>query len=179
MKWKFVYLIITLLASSFVLRAQVEKNNKKNSSLLPLKKGNYWIYASSQSPDKRDTIKITKAKIVGIDTAYYYNQALLMVKNDTVFEIQPQLNGSGTTMVEYFSSDTDMNYRILVGGDAWAGRSVKKLKEPYKVNGKEYVNCYEFTDKLFSKSTVFSKGVGIIEMRYSDQTISLIEYKIK
>jgi hypothetical protein len=176
MKGKYLYSMIILLISTGVLPAQVSKNN---NSLLPLKMGNYWVYSSSQSPEKQDTVKIAKNKIIGKDTNYYFNQALLEEKKDTIFEIQLQPNGSGISTVQYFSSETDVNYKVLVGGDAWAGRSVKKLKGPYTVNGKKYTDCYEFTDKLYNKSTVFSKGVGIIEMKYPDQTISLIDYKVK
>jgi hypothetical protein len=179
MKWKYLYAIIILVASNCMLFAQITKNSKKSASLLPLAKGNYWVYSSSQSPDKTDTIKITQNKIIGSDTAYYFKEKLLLVKNDTIFEFQPQRNGNDVANVQYFRSDTDVDYRILVGGDAWAGRSVKKLKAPYKVNGKEYSDCYEFTDKLFGKTTVMSKGVGIIEMKYPDQTIFLVDYKIK
>jgi hypothetical protein len=179
MKRQYLFSFFILLAGSCMLSAQVTKGNKKNTCLLPLKIGNYWVYASSQSPEKRDTVRILNYRIVGTDTGYYFNQTLLKEKNDTVFEIQPQRNGSNISTVQYFSSETDLNYKILVGGDAWAGRSVKKLKEPYTVNGKKYLDCYEFTDKLYNKSTVFSKGIGIIEMRYPDQTISLIDFKVK
>lgn len=177
MPHKSLYLILLFLAIGFKIPAQVKKVTG-NTSLLPLKMGNYWVYTSSQSPEKRDTVEITRNKVVGMDTAYYFNNTLMMVKNDTVFEFQPQRNGTGLPSVQYFPSETDANYPILVGGDAWAGRSVKKIKQPYKVKGKEYNNCYEFRDVIYNKSTVFSKGIGIIEMRYPDQTISLVEYKI-
>jgi hypothetical protein len=178
MKWKSFYLILFFLASQLLVFAQVTKNNVRNTSLLPLKMGNYWVYSSSQA-DKKDTIKIIKTKIIGSDTAYYFKQSLMLVKNDTVFEFQLYGNGNPVPSVQYFPAEVDMNYTILVGGDAVAGRSVKKLKAPYKVNGKEYLDCYEFSDKLFNKTTIFARGVGIIEMRYPDQIISLIDYRIK
>lgn len=178
MKWKFFYSILFFLVSHVMVFSQTTKSNVQNTALLPLKKGNYWVYSSSLTPDKRDTIKILKTKIIGSDTAYYFKQSLMMVKNDTIFEFQPQRNGNPAANVQYFPSEVDMNYTILVGGDAAAGRSVKKLKVPYKLSGKEYLNCYEFTDRLFNKITIFSAGIGIIEMRYADQTISLIDYKI-
>jgi hypothetical protein len=178
MKCKCFYLFLFFLANNFMLLAQVTRNNTKSNALLPLKIGDYWVYSSSQSPAKYDTVMITQKKIIGSDTAYYFNSALMMIKNDTVFEFQPQRNGIEKASVQYFSSETEVNYRILVGGDAWAGRSVRKLKEPYKIKGKEYTNCYEFKDMLYNKVTVFSKGIGIIEMKYPDQIISLVDYKI-
>lgn len=178
MKWKPFYSIIFFLTSQLTLFAQLPKSDAQNTSLLPLKIGNYWVYVSSQAPDKKDTIKIVKTKIIGSDTCYYFKQSLMLVKNDTVFEFQLQGNGNPVASVQYFPA-VDMKYTILVGGDAIAGRSVKKLKAPYKVNGKEYQNCYEFSDKLFNKTTIFAAGVGIIEMRYPDQTISLVAYKVK
>jgi hypothetical protein len=177
MKWKSFYSIIFFLASQLLFFAQTPKSNTRNSSLLPLKIGNYWVYSSSQAPDKKDTIKITRNRIIGSDTCYYFKQSLMLVKNDTVFEFQLQGNGNPVVSIQYFPA-VDMNYTILVGGDAIAGRSVKRLKAPYKVNGKEYLNCYEFSDKLFNKTTIFAAGVGIIEMRYPDQTIFLVGYKI-
>jgi hypothetical protein len=170
--------IIFFLVIHLLTLAQLPKSNVRNSSLLPLKKGNYWVYSSSQAPDKRDTIKITRTKIIGSDTCYYFKQSLMLVKHDTVFEFQLQGNGNAVASVQYFPAEVDMNFTIPVGGDAMAGRSVKKLKIPYKVNGKEYLNCYEFSDKLFNKTTIFATGVGIIEMRYPDQIISLVGYKI-
>jgi hypothetical protein len=178
MKQKFLAIILLLVIHLMVF-AQIPKSNPRNTCLLPLKKGNYWVYSSSQEPDKRDTIKIARTKIIGVDTCYYFKQSLMLVKNDTVFEFQPQRNGNPVASVQYFPSEVDMNYTILVGGDAMAGRSVKKLKTPYNVNGKEYSDCYEFSDKLFNKTTIFAAGVGIIEMRYPDQIISLIACKIR
>lgn len=178
MKRKYLYSIIILLVSNCMI-AQVTKNSKKKTSILPLAMGNYWVYSSSQSPDKLDTVRVIKNKIVGTDTGYYFNQAVLMVKNDTIFELQSERNGHAVTSVQYFPSDTDVNYKIVVGGDAWTGRSVKKITGPYKVNGKEYAECYAFTDKLFGKTTIMARGVGVIEMKYPDQTVSLVKYKIK
>ncbi len=177
---KFIYSVFLLfIGIHFTLQAQTTSGNKKIKSLLPLKLGNYWVYSSTGEPDKKDTIKITKNKIAGRDTAYYFKHSLLMEKNDTIFEFQSQRMGTEKATVQYFPSVNELDYGVVVGGDSWGGRSVKKLKDPYIVNGKAYADCYEFRDKFANRTTVFSRGIGIIEMKIADQTISLIEYKIK
>jgi hypothetical protein len=69
----------------------------------------------------------------------------------------------------------------MMGGDVLVHRTVEKLEGSYKVNGKEYFNCYEFKSKSENGFyyEIISRGIGIIESRMNDRIRSLIAYKIK
>jgi hypothetical protein len=177
MKINLLLIIISFISFHFALSGQT--NSKKASQFIPLKVGNYWVYATSGN-QKPDTIKISKKKIIGTDTAYYYNGNFWMEKNDTVYEFQSQRNGYEFPTEQYFPSDKKIEYGILIGGDAYSPRTVEKIKGTYKVNGKEYPNCYEFSEKIDGgyAITIISKGIGIIEIKTPDRVVSLLEYKI-
>jgi hypothetical protein len=153
------------------------QNPKENSQLIPLKVGNYWVYSYSDQPNKPDTIIITKRKIIGSDTAYYYSGKLLMERNDTIYE----LNESEYPAVEYFPSDEETDYKIVSGTNITVRRTVTKLEKAYKVKGKLYSNCYQFVERMGNgfSYTIISMGIGIIEIETPYQIISLINYKVK
>ncbi|MDQ3047352.1 MAG: hypothetical protein M3R27_07370 [Bacteroidota bacterium] len=152
-----------------------------STQLIPLTIGNYWVYSNSDDAEKFDTVKITRTKIIRTDTGYYYNGNLWLERNDSVYEFQSQRSGSIFPTLQYFSSDKPVEYGIVIGGDVLSRRSVTKLKAPYTVKGKEYLNCYEFAERREKGYvfTIISKGIGIIEIRSPERTRSLTEYKIE
>ena len=68
-----------------------------------------------------------------------------------------------------------------MGGDALIPRTVEKLEGSYKVNGKEYFNCYIFKTKSEHGFyyVIISRGIGIIESGMNDRHTSLIDYKVE
>jgi hypothetical protein len=176
-----ITIITFLLSINFALYGQTINNKKNISQFFPLKVGNYWVYSYSNYPDKIDTIKITNKKIMGLDTAYIYNSNLWLERNDTIYEFQSQRNGYTFPTIQYFPSDKETEYGAMIGGDVLGLRTVKKLEGSYKVNGKEYFNCYEFKGKSENGFyyIIISQGIGIIETRIHDRIRSLIEYKIE
>jgi hypothetical protein len=175
------YFSIAFYFSMIILRLNGQNINNRSSQFIPLEIGNYWVYSSSEYPHRSDTIKITREKIIGSETGYYYNGNLWLERNDTLFEFQSQRNGYEFPTVQYFPSDKTITYQIVVGGDVLSHRTVTKLRSSYKVKGKEYKNCYEFTQKMDGGNEVIiiSYGIGIIEIRTPYRTTYLIDHKIK
>ena len=179
MKIHFCILPFILILVSNTL---VGQTNKKTSSFIPLKTGNYWVYALSDDPNKLDTVKITETKIVNdTDTGYYYDGNLWVVKNDSVFQYQSHRGGTEFRTLQYFPSKSSKIYKVVVQGDILGQRKVSKLKKPYVVKGKKYTNCYRFTQVTPNADEVItiSKGIGIIEIKNSTRTRSLVSYKIQ
>jgi len=182
MKLTITITIITFLLSiNFALYGQTINNKKNTPQFFPLKVGNYWVYSYSNHPGKIDTIKITKKKILGLDTAYFYNSNLWLERNDTIYEFQSQRIGYSFPTIQYFPSDKETEFGAMMGGDVLGLRTVKKLEGSYKVNGKEYFDCYEFKGKSENGfyHIVISRGIGIIESGMHNRIRTLIDYKIE
>jgi hypothetical protein len=152
-----------------------------HSQFIPLKIGNYWVYSSTDHLGKSDTVKITKTKIIGKDTAYNYNGNFFLERNDTIYDFQSQWNGFEFPTIQYFPSDEEREFSISIGGDVLSRRKVKKLENPYRVKGKEYNNCYKFTERIENGDayTIISYGIGIIEISSPGKIIMLTDYKIE
>jgi hypothetical protein len=172
--------ITLLLCIPFALFAQTKNPSKSGSQFIPLKVGNYWVYSSSRHPDKKDTVKVTGKKVIGSDTAFVIGETLWMERNDTIYDFQTQRTRVSFPCPQYFPSEEEKEYGIMYWGDAAGFRIVRKLEDPYTVNGKEYFNCYEFKTKIqsgFSYTTI-SYGIGIIETKSPNVTTSLIDFKV-
>jgi hypothetical protein len=156
---------------------------KAGLALLPLKKGNYWIYANAAHPEKKDTVFVTGLELIGKDTVYLYGGKPMMERGDTVFEFQSQRRGNAFPTVQYVPSARTQTYSILIGGDAKGERKVTKLEEPYKSHVKLYHHCFKFEDGL--ETLIFSKGIGVIEQSKPGATGTqpehryLIGYKVQ
>jgi hypothetical protein len=176
-----ITIIACLLSINISLYGQTKDNKKISSQFFPLKVGNYWVYSYSNHPGKIDTIKITKKKILNPDTAFFYNDYLWLERNDTVYEFQSQRSGYSFPTIQFFPSEKETEFGAMMGGDVLIPRTVEKLEGPYKVNGKEYFNCYIFKTKSENGFyyDIISRGVGIIESGRDDRHSSLIDSKVE
>jgi hypothetical protein len=176
-----VAIISFLLSINFALSGQTINNKQNSSQFFPLKLGNYWVYSYSNHPGKIDTIKITKNKILGLDTAYYYNSYLWFERNDTVYEFQSQRSGYSFPTIQFFPSEKETEFGAMMGGEQLIPRTVEKLEGSYKVNGKDFYNCYIFKTKSENGFyyDIISRGIGLIESGGNGRHVSLIDYKVE
>lgn len=159
--------------------------NKAKGSFIPMKVGNYWVYASDKQ-NKLDTVKIVEKIMIGSDSAYVYNTgAHWMEKNDSVYLFQTQRTRIEFPTLQYFPHEQYLEYSVIIGGDILGKRNVDKLKKPCAINGKTYTGCYQFEDtsRDGKKTVIISKGVGIIEiideLSEPDLHWKLVEYHVQ
>ena len=177
-----IFIIALLVSINFAI-GQTTNIIKDNSQFFPMNVGNYWVYSNSHYPNRNiDTIKITKKETIGSDIGYLYNMGFLMERNDSVFQFQNKRNGTLYISLLYFPSDKLIRYALLYAGDTLCWRTMTKLKDSYKVKGKEYFNCYKFTQVFQGndESIIISRGIGIIEFKLAKKEDRLlIDYKIE
>jgi hypothetical protein len=156
-------ILFFVLCAGFSVQGQTIVDKAGHIPLIPLKVGNYWIYSNSNHLDKNDTIRVIRTKEVGLYTAYVFDGELVMESGDTIYNFQyGQIRDSPPFRCrEYCPSEKENTYNIVIGGDMLGHRSVTKIYGLYKVNNKEYRDCYEFNDGM--KRVVISRGIGIIE----------------
>src|ERR1041385_3301091 len=114
MKWINLIWIIVFVTVGFDSIAQ----KQKETMLIPLAIGNYWIYSTNNTLHPFDTLRIVGTKIIDGDTAFLYNDGeLIFERNDSFYDYQTQRIGSTFKCFQYFPSDKKLDYSISVGGD--------------------------------------------------------------
>ncbi len=173
----FALIIILLSAAS-----NGQKMQAKHKPLFPLAVGNYWIYTDSKHPDKPDTVRITMERMIGTDTAFTDNHGMTLTeKNDSVFTYDETELQARYKELLYFPAQKETQFSRLVGGDLLFSVTACRIDGPYKVNGKEYFDCYKFTTPHYDEKyvVIISRGIGIIETEESGIKRSLKEYKVE
>jgi hypothetical protein len=174
---KLVKIILTLIIVHVCLETSAQ--TEKREQLIPLAIGNYWIYSTSSKSQPLDTLIIIGTRIINGDTAFEFNNGELMLdRNDSVYNYQSERIGIPFKCFLYFPFDKRTEYVIVVGGDVLNRRTASKIKGSYKLNGKEYSNCYQFEDSWESEITTICRGVGILKFERKGYVRTLVEYKL-
>jgi len=174
---KLTKIILTLIVAHVGLETTAQ--SEKRVQLIPLAIGNYWIYSTSSKYHPFDTLIIIGTRIIDGDTVFVYNNGqLIFERNDSVFEFQYQNAEFPFKCFEYFPFDKRTDYGIIVGGDAYSIRSASRIKRLYKLNGKEYSNCYYFEDGWTSATTIICRGIGILKSELNNYGRTLVEYHV-
>ena len=168
-------ILLTVFFVSFSIKGF---GQTKHVQLIPLAVGNYWIYSTSNKFHPLDTIKIIGTRVIDGDTAYVFNNHEMMFeRNDSIYNFQTQRIGIPFKCLEYFPSEKYLEYTIVIGGDVLGRRTVSKIKRPYKLNGKEYSNCFKFSS--LDNHQIICMGVGILRSETNTVIRTLIEYQVK
>jgi hypothetical protein len=173
------YLVAYSIICSFV-NGYSQESVKNHTQFIPYSVGNYWVYESDNDSNKIDTVKITGVKIINGDTAYQFNnRGYMRERNDTICSYQSQWSSGLFPCLEFFPSEKETQFRIMIGGDVSRGRTVIKINGSYLVNGKEYFNCYKFSQLLEGPiDIIISYGIGIIATEHNFFNIYTKEYTL-
>jgi hypothetical protein len=172
-----VNIILTLII--VIVGFETTAQTQKRVQLIPLAIGNYWIYSTSSKSQPFDTLIIIGTRIINNDTAFEFNNGELMLDRiDSIYNYQSERIGIPFKCFQYFPFDKRTEYVIVVGGDVLNRRTASKIKGSYKLNGKEYSNCYEFKDSWESDITTICRGIGILKYERKGYVRTLVDYHV-
>ena len=175
------------------MEGQTKTDSAKKKPFYPLAVGNYWTYSNSNNSGTV-TKRITKTEVINGDSVYKvegeHGYEMYFERNDTVFTLD-QGEPTGKEMhwylkFCYFPSDEKKQFIYIDEGDVMMSKEVSKIDGKYECNGNLYTNCYMNKVKNFNQQygvfdiiTIVAWGIGVIEIKYLWNTMTLIDYKIK
>lgn len=158
-----------------------DSRQKFSSAFFPLAVGNYWVYQSVAEPTLSDTVKVIRQKKINEELVFELSDGqLLFEKNDTVYAMQAQRSGYLFPTIQYFPSEKQLTYDVVVGGDVVSSRTVSKPVTRCRVLNHDYNDCYRYeqSGEYGRDFHIISRGIGFIEKRSGKQHLVLSTYFI-
>ena len=161
-----------LLAILFLRESSCSQSTESGSDVIPLKKGNVWIYRDSIIENGKltsvslDTLRIeSTATFEGVTTYLFNDGKELMVKGDTIFQLVTQRGGYKFPTKLFFASEEEATFNYAFGGDVMIQRTVSSI--PCTANDFKVSKCYRISDGCRGE-TILGAGVGILREIITD-----------
>ncbi|OFY67742.1 MAG: hypothetical protein A3H98_07645 [Bacteroidetes bacterium RIFCSPLOWO2_02_FULL_36_8] len=177
-------LSITLL---FPIRNCSDKVSKspvsvlQSNSFFPIEKNSFWVYEKTKLETKIqtiDTVRVLEISSLNNENVYHLSTGeKYLLRGDSVYQIQRQRSGYSFPALQFYPVADSLQFRFLLGGDAFGTRKACLLKDSIEVNKNFIKNCCKFED-FNGNYFIIAPGIGFVEKKIGTTVLKLLNYKI-